>query len=621
MCGLAGIVNFSGRPIASQAVEAMMLQQQHRGPDDSGIFLEDNVGLGFVRLSILDLSPAGHQPMISSDKRYVLIFNGEIYNYLEIRSTLQAHYQFHTRTDTEVLLNAYRHWGSDCLSHFNGMFAFVIYDCQEKTVFAARDRYGVKPFYYYQSDEWFVFASEITPIFNFIRSHQLPAAPDEKALYNYLMYGRTDLDDGTFVSQIKKLKHGHHLTIWNNQVRINRWYKLEDQLHTGWESPEEYYDTFESSVRLRLRSDVPVGICLSGGLDSSSVASTLIKGLHKSDFYAFSAVYGQGKHGDESQFINEYKDQLPNLVYVWPTEKTVSDDFEELMDCQFEPFGTLTICSNYKVMKEASRYVKVLMDGQGADEQLGGYSYFFGSFFRGLLAKHQYAQFLHEWRAYYHNHRSLSALAYLGFYMVPDWVKASANFRKTQFISPDFYRTQTRQSTIHESLYNPKSLHESLLQHFESKLEHLLKWNDLNSMHFSIELREPFLDYRLVEKTLASPTNQLIRNGTTKWILREAMRNRLPEKIRTRQDKVGFENPANEWMRNQVFQQKAEDALHNPAFVQSGYFDVKECRKRLKLHQEGKINIARDIWRWIEMAHFLNRFSSPIPVQSELIQA
>lgn len=621
MCGLAGIINFSGQPVAEPAIEAMMQQQRHRGPDDSGLFLEHNVGLGFVRLSILDLSPAGHQPMTSDDGRYVLIFNGEIYNYVEIRNQLQAHYTFRTRTDTEVLLNAYRHWGSDCLTHFNGMFAFVVYDRHEQTLFAARDRYGVKPFYYYRSDEWFVFASEMAPIFHFIRSHRLPAAPDDKALYSYLMYGRTDLDEGTFVRQIKKLRHAHYLTIQHKRVRISRWYRLEERLHTGWQSPEEYYDTLESSVRLRLRSDVPVGICLSGGLDSSSVASTLIRGLGNADFYAFSAVYGAGRHGDESRFINEYREQLANLVYVWPTEQTVADDFEDLMDCQFEPFGTLTICSNYKVMKEASRYVKVLMDGQGADEQLGGYAYFFGSFFRGLLAEGQYARLLREWRAYYRNHRSLSALAYLGFYLVPARVKAAANFRKTQFVSGDFYREQTGQSTIHDALYNPKSLHDSLLQHFENKLEHLLKWNDLNSMRFSIELREPFLDYRLVEKTLASPANLLIRNGTTKWILREAMRNRLPEVIRTRQDKVGFENPANEWMRSAVFQRKAHEALHDPAFVQSGYFDVAECRKRLRLHREGKINVARDIWRWIETARFLNRFAAPVPVQPEFVQS
>ncbi|GAA4400229.1 asparagine synthase (glutamine-hydrolyzing) [Nibrella viscosa] len=610
MCGISGIVNLSEEPVSRPAVEAMMLRQRHRGPNDTGTFVEDNVGLGFVRLSILDLSSAGHQPMRSDDDRYVLIFNGEIYNYLEIRQELQARFTFRTQTDTEVLLNAYRHWGPDCLHRFNGMWAFVIYDRREKTLFAARDRFGVKPFYYYLSNDTFVFASEIPPIFEHVQRLQQPLHPDDTVLYNYLLHSRTDLDENTFVRQIKKLKHGHSLTIRRHTVGINRWYRLDEQLESGWESPEAYYDVFESSVKLRLRSDVPVGICLSGGLDSSSVASTLITGLHQTDYYAFSAVYGEGRRGDERSFIRAYEPQLPNLVYVHPTEESLLADFDELMRCHFEPFGGLSIYSQFKVMKDASRYLKVLMDGQGADEQLGGYPYFFGSLFRELLLTGQFSRLLHESRTYYKNHRSWQALAYLGYYMAPKSLKAAASYRKANGINADFHRQQAQLSGIADDLYNPKSLRESLLQHFESKLEHNLKWNDLNSMYFSIELREPFLDYRLVEKTLASPSNLLIRNGTTKWILREAMRNRLPEPIRTRQDKVGFENPADDWMRSPVFQQKAEDALNSPAFVQSGYFDGEACRNRLKLHQQGTIHIARDIWKWIEVAHFLGKFST-----------
>ncbi|MGA0557723.1 asparagine synthase (glutamine-hydrolyzing) [Larkinella sp. VNQ87] len=610
MCGIAGIIHFSGEPVEAPALAAMLQRQHHRGPDDQGLFLEHHVGLGFVRLSILDLSPAGHQPMMSDDERYVLIFNGEIYNYLELKQQLLPHFTFRSHSDTEVLLNAYRHWGADCLHRFNGMFAFAIYDRHERTLFAARDRFGVKPFYYYQSGSCLVFASEIPPIFEYVQARRQALSPDDTSMYNYLMYGRTDLNGDTFVRQIKKLEHGHSMRVRGSQVQLTRWYDLASNLHTGWESPEEYYSVFESSVALRLRSDVPVGICLSGGLDSSSVASTLIKGLHKTDFYAFSAVYGDGLQGDESRFINEYKNQLDHLVYVRPTETTLLADFEELMRCHFEPFGGLSIYSQFKVMKDASRYLKVLMDGQGADEQLAGYVYFFGSFFRELLQSGQFGRLAQEWKAYYRNHRSLSALSYLAFYMAPNRLKAAATYWKAQFINGDFYREQSRQSTIHEALFSPKTLRQSLLQHFESKLEHNLKWNDLNSMYFSIELREPFLDYRLVEKTLASSTEMLMNKGTTKWILREAMRNRLPERIRTRQDKVGFENPADAWMRSSLFQRKAEEALADPAFVQSGYFDVKECRSRLKLHKDGRINIARDIWQWIETAHFLGKFSA-----------
>ncbi|MET0531588.1 MAG: asparagine synthase (glutamine-hydrolyzing), partial [Microvirga sp.] len=307
MCGISGIVNLSEEPVALPDVEAMMRRQRHRGPDDAGTFIEGNIGLGFVRLSILDLSEAGHQPMLSEDQRYVLIFNGEIYNYLEIKAELLPHCDFRTRTDTEVLLHAYRRWGPECLHRFNGMFAFVIYDRRNRTLFAARDRFGVKPFYYHMTEDTFVFASEIPPIFEYLRGLRQPLNPNDEVVYDYLVHSRTDLDENTFVRQIKKLRHGHSLTVADNRVSIKRWYLLQDNLVDGWNNPEEYYDVFESAVGLRLRSDVPVGICLSGGLDSSSIASTVLSGLRKSDYYAFSAVYGEGRKGDERSFIQEYE--------------------------------------------------------------------------------------------------------------------------------------------------------------------------------------------------------------------------------------------------------------------------------------------------------------------------
>ncbi len=220
------------------------------------------------------------------------------------------------------------------------MFAFAIYDRREQTLFAARDRYGVKPFYYCLSDGCLVFASEIPPIFDHLRARQYPLHPDEMVVFDYLMYGRTDLNADTFVQQVKKLPHGHSLTISRDgHVSIRRWYDIREHVHTGWQCVGEYYDTFESAVALRLRSDVPVGICLSGGLDSSSVASTLIEGLHKRDFHAFSAVYGAGQPGDESRYINEYRSQLKNLIYVHPTEESLLLEFDDLMRCHFEPFG------------------------------------------------------------------------------------------------------------------------------------------------------------------------------------------------------------------------------------------------------------------------------------------
>lgn len=608
MCGINGIVKLNSQAVKQEDISLMMNSQRHRGPDDEGFFVEENVGFGFVRLSILDLSSAGHQPMFSDDARYVLVFNGEIYNYIELREELSKHFNFKTKTDTEVLLNAFRLWGKDCLSRFNGMFAFAIYDRVEKTIFAARDRFGVKPFYYFVNDKEFVFASELASVFEYLKRAKIALQPNRTMVFDYLAYNRTDHTEYTFVNQIKKLPHGHELLLRNGNLKINRWYNVVEQLSEGWNNPKEYYNLFESSVKLRLRSDVPVGLCLSGGLDSSSIASTLIKGLGKRDLFAYSAVYGVGKIGDEQKYIQEYDSELPNLNYIYPTQDSLINDYDSFLNCHFEPASSLSIYSQFKIMKDASKNVRVIMDGQGADEQLAGYTDFFASFFIELLQSGQFLSFSKELFAYYRNHTSMSPLVSMMYYLSPNLVKQMALKYKTKTISPSFYQEQISKSTLNQELYSPRLLQESLVQHFENKLEHLLKWVDLSSMYHSIEARNPFLDYRLVEKTLASSSKMLIHNGNTKWILREAMKNILPEKIRTRQNKIGFDNPADDWLRHPFFQEQANNAIQNLKVSGVDYFELDMCKKRLDLHLKGEINISKEIWKLIHIDSFLKKF-------------
>ncbi len=206
MCGICGIINFNNKPVSSEEIQVMMDKMKHRGPDDEGIFIDKDIGLGHVRLSIIDLSSAGHQHMFSDDGRYVIVYNGEVYNYIELRQELSSKFTFKTKTDTEVVLNAYRHWGEECLDHFNGMFAFVIYDRKKKAHFAARDRYGIKPFYYYHDQGRFIFASEIIPILSFWGKSP---EPDDRSIFDYLVYNRTDQTERTFFKNIKKLQHAH----------------------------------------------------------------------------------------------------------------------------------------------------------------------------------------------------------------------------------------------------------------------------------------------------------------------------------------------------------------------------------------------------------------------------
>lgn len=310
MCGIAGIVNFDDQPIDGALIPAMLEKMKHRGPDDEGIFQEEHIALGHVRLSIIDLSSDGHQPMFSANERYVLTYNGEIYNYIEIRDELKDDYEFRTKTDSEVLLAAYIKWGKDCLNRFNGMFAFAIYDRQEKTVFAARDRFGIKPFYYYRDDNKFVFASEIQAIL--LTLPQKPE-PDEQSIFNYLVFNGTDQTESTFFKNIKKLSHGESIWIENGKVAYNKWYDLRENLKEPFKDASEFKESLSSACGLRLRSDVPVGVCLSGGLDSSSIVSLLTQDHQKEDLATFSAVYEKGLEADESPFIDEYKDRLKNM--------------------------------------------------------------------------------------------------------------------------------------------------------------------------------------------------------------------------------------------------------------------------------------------------------------------
>ncbi|MCX6266809.1 MAG: asparagine synthase (glutamine-hydrolyzing) [Bacteroidetes bacterium] len=601
MCGICGIINFHKLPIKEASIREMMHLMKHRGPDDEGVFLENHVGLGFVRLSIIDLSPAGHQPKLSSNERYVVVFNGEIYNYIELREELKNKgVTFSTQTDTEVLLNAYIHWGEDCMRRFNGMWAFVIYDRKERTVFASRDRFGIKPFYYLQTNDFFAFCSEIPPLLSLLKAKP---NPNYQTIFDFLVYNRTDQTENTFFSEIRKLQHGNKLKIIENQIVIEQWYNLRNKVAAskGFDSPLEYKELLSSAIGLQLRSDVPVGVCLSGGLDSSSIVSVLLQDYNKNELNTFSAVYKNGQVGDETEYINEYRLLLKNMFYITPDENTLLSDLTLLMSTQVEPFPSTSPYAQFKVMELAKGNVVVTLDGQGADEQLAGYHYFFGYYFKDLFTHGKFSKFLNEIVQYLKNHKSTSAIKLFFFFLLPAKLRAKIRLSWDNCLMPEFQNKFKNNNTIASNLYGSASLQEALFDHFEYKLEHLLKWSDRNSMRFSIESRVPFLDYRLVEKTLASSSENKIRNGTTKYILREAMKGILPVKIQTRVDKMGFSTPEANWFRSDQWQKVILDMLNSKSFKERGLIDPNKAICIFRKHVSGKADVSKEIWKWLNL--------------------
>lgn len=598
MCGICGIIKLNNEPVSQDTIQAMVTLMERRGPDDSGEYFDERIGLGFTRLSILDLSKAGHQPMVSDDARYVIVFNGEIYNYLEIRKELsQKGYSFNSNTDTEVLLKSYIEWGGKCLDKLNGMFAFFIYDSHFKTAFGARDRFGIKPFYYFLDDENFIFASDIPPILEVMK--QKPGA-NEEAIFDYLVYNRTNHNQQTFFDQIYRLPAGHALQYNKNQIAVYQWYELPKKI----EEPKsfDFKKAFLTSLNLQMRSDVPVGCCLSGGLDSTAITYGVLHLNPQLNLHTFSAVYGKGQSGDESEFIEELAHERLNMHYTYPSAASIREDLNSFLEALSEPVPNTSEYAEFKVMQLAKDYCTVILNGQGADEILGGYHYFYGYFFRDLLHKGQIVQLLYELWMYIKLHKSFLGIQALGFALFPKLIN---NFDRGQLSKEFLSNYRTRFNPLVEEFYSARSLQSFMINHFKHKFEHHLLWADKSGMYFSLETRFPFLDHHLVEQTLASKVT--IKNGYTKHLMREALKGILPEKIRTRTSKDGFNTPEASWLRSEGMQEVVWGVLNSNKFAQRGYFNAEECRQYYSGFLKGKGNSAK-IWKWVNLELWFNKY-------------
>jgi len=659
MCGIFGIWNRSGKLTDLASVERATNTLRHRGPDDEGYVLVDvrgdrsvpyagrdttpgldlpplasapagefDLALGFRRLAILDLSSAGHQPMSSPDGRFWIVYNGEVYNYLELRAELAGHgHTFRTGTDTEVILAAYRQWGPECLLQFNGMWAFALWDGRERQLFVARDRFGIKPLYYTQRDNTFVLASEIKAL---VGHHGIPFEPEEREVHAYLTTGRlpSPQQGRTFFSHVQALPPGHWLFVDQQGVTVpQRYWSLSAPPASASEDTagkviEQYRTLFTDATCLRLVSDVPVGTCLSGGVDSSSIVCVTNRlmagdgptapqiGLRQK---TFSAVYDAQAPYNERPYVDRVLQATGaegNLTF--PTTEQLAADLQSLVWHQDEPFLSTSIFAQWCVMRRArERGVKVLLDGQGADEALGGYRPF-AMFLADLVRQGRLLRAQAETEA---------IRAVTGSALAPLLVRTTAHLlpaawlrplRQRRVVAPEaasaldsgFAAAWGREAAVEPHVYS--SLQAQLLDEIgETRLPHLLRYEDRNSMAFGIEARVPFLDFRLVQFSFDSASAWRIHDGWTKWVLRQAMAGIVPEEIIWRTDKVGFATPEAEWTRQWL---SANPGFFGPEALSRRYLNLDRVRgclgSWLKPGRE-----VRTMWRWINLEMWLRVWS------------
>lgn len=551
MCGISVIVNKVDKPIEEASIKKMNDLIRHRGPDGDGFYFGQNFAFGHRRLAILDLSPDGAQPMTYEDD-YVITFNGEIFNYLELREELISYgYKFYTKTDTEVILAAYSKWGKDCVQRFNGMWSFVLHDKKENSLFCSRDRFGVKPFYLYENQNQIIFASEIKQLLPF--QDQLHA--NHKKVLEYLITGSEECDNETFFKGIWKLEQGHNLVynLLNHEYTILPYYELV--VNQNYKNISEdaavklYTKQLEDAVSIRMRSDVEVGTCLSGGLDSSaitSMAATILAQNSTKRIKAFHAKANE-KEIDESAFAEEVAiTSGSHLQLIEPTYDDFKEMVEEVIKVQEEPFGSPSIFLQYFVLKEARRQnCLVMLDGQGGDETLLGYERYFPAFLLNQKGTNKIKEFINS-----SNNSQMSKLDLLKFFLYftnyrlrMRYLKKRNNFIKREF-TRNFESSVVRDIT--RSYSNINSL--QILELMRTQLPHLLKYEDKNSMANSVETRLPFLDYRCVELALSLPNEYKIKSGWTKNILRKGVESKLPKSVVWRKNKLGFNAPEQTWL-------------------------------------------------------------------------
>lgn len=590
------MVGFQDRKL----LQRMLYTLKHRGPDDENFLEFDDVSLGYRRLAVIDLK-TGNQPFLNENKTLCLFYNGEIYNFKGLRSELKKfNHRFRTQSDGEVIIHGFEEWGEGVFAKLNGMFTVALYDLERRRLLLVRDHFGIKPLYYHFDShrQRFLFASEIKALFCY---EDLKRIPNEKIIFQYLTQRVHDHSEETFFVGVRKLLPGEMMEISfeKSSLQIKRktyWsLKLSSQISQNLQASEvveKFAQILRESIRLRLVADVPVGVCLSGGLDSSTI-SVLIDSLTSDPQKTFSAVF-PGQKNNEEEFIREVNQKTsakPHLVY--PQSEGLFFELEDLVRVQEEPFISSGPYAQYCVMREAAKEVKVLLDGQGGDELLAGYDPYFFVYLRELLRRGSFARFVFE----------VFAIRDIIFKFLWLRLKQESGLDIRALLTQHFYnsykdcRVRFTQDNLKQRLYEDV---------FKYSLPALLRYEDKNSSAFSLESRVPFLDPNLVEFIFTLPNDLIIRNGANKYILRWAMRDRLPEKIYQRKWKVGFTTPEDAWFRKEkdqilkIFQSKS--------FKGRRYWDawkVVEAFNKFLTADEGNSML---FWRFLNLEIWLRVF-------------
>ncbi len=640
MCGICGIYCFDTK-VDTSIINGMVKLMRHRGPDDEGYSLINtdnndyislhsndtieaiksktkniyeinnycyNLGFGFRRLSILDLTEHGHQPMLLKDAGLFIVFNGEIYNYLEIREELRSYgYTFFSNTDTEVILKSYHWWGVECVNKFNGMWAFALWDSKNRVLFCSRDRFGVKPFYYvYKPGFIFAFASEIKPLLLLNKPLE-----NTKVILNSFIWGISNYDEETFFKNIFQLRGGYNLLVKNNELNISKYYSLpiQNEYDNFDKSKEKLKELLFDSVKLRLRSDVEVGYSLSGGIDSASVVCIANK-LKVSGNNIFSVVFPHNKY-DESKYIDIIIEKTNFKKHtIIPTFKDFIKDLDNFIFYIEEPFIGLSYYGEYKLRQLInSSNIKVCLDGQGSDEIFAGYPFLLNYYFIDLIKSLKIYRFNKEFRKF----RKIYNNKFLDIFRVflREDYSASIKFIKKKYpylrelhilkninnknILKNTYMGNNFYSNLDNKLYN-------LL--FKTSLLNLITIADKLSMAFSIETRFPFLDYRIIELAFNIPFHYKICNDYLKFILRDALRDIIPRDIYERKDKIGFVVPEENFT-----SREALEKFKNIVFALKGENEIIDMNVFKKLYFENNNNTID--WKFFKTFSYLlwyNRF-------------
>lgn len=561
MCGIAGIIGHS--PDANTLMRKMLDAIRHRGPDASKLVSLDPIcTLGHNRLSIIDLDESANQPFTDFEGRFTLVYNGELYNYIELRAELQGTYPFKTQSDTEVLLAGYRHWGKECLHRFVGMFAFAIWDNQSHTLFAARDRFGVKPFYYHQSSEGqLVFASEIKALW----AADIPRTPNERVWARYFTYGDYGAPHETFWSGIQQLPGGHTLEWQQHSTQVSPWYDFVERVRQI-EAPENAEVAAEQflflagdSIRLRFRADVPVGFNLSGGLDSSLLLGLVHQIFGNSPAIKAFHFYTGDQRYDELPWV---RDMIAHTAFplqpVRLDAAQVPKLAEQVAQHQDEPYGGIPTLAYSLIFHEARKAgTIVLLDGQGIDESLAGYDY--------------YRQ--------------------VGNNSLVQGVKSSPT--RPECLHPDFQALAQKPS--YPAPFDNRLQNLQYRDLFYTKIPRALRFNDRISMMHSTELREPFLDHRLLEFCFALPDKYKVHQDQGKWLARNAASGLLPEEVALA-PKRPLQTPQREWLKGPLAEWTEE---HIRVAARLPFFDIKTLLRTWNTYRDGNSDNSFFIWQWL----------------------